>query len=54
MGCIIKRRHLCREVTPPFNEFLGYDTKQSVGEVLVMLELWGMQSTPGPLWSNST
>ena len=30
--------------------------KQSDGEVLVMLELWGMQSTPslpllaGPLW----
>ena len=34
----------------------GYDTKQSDGEVPVMLELWGMQSTPslpslsGPLW----
>ena len=33
-----------------------YDTKQSDGEVLVMLELWGMWSTllllllPGPLW----
>ena len=30
-----------------------YDTKQSDGEVPVMLELWGMQSTPslpGPLW----
>ena len=24
----------------------GYDTKQSDGEVPVMLELWGMQSTP--------
>ncbi len=24
---------------------LGYDTKQSDGEVPVMLELWGMQST---------
>ena len=23
-----------------------YDTKQSDGEALVMLELWGMQSTP--------
>ena len=39
------------------NEFLGYDTKQSDGEDLVMLELWGMQSipsllsAPGPLWS---
>ena len=34
----------------------GYDTKQSDGEVLVMLELWGRRSTsslpsfPGPLW----
>ena len=34
----------------------GYDTKQSDGEVPVMLELWGMQSTsslpllPGPFW----
>ena len=33
-----------------------YDTKQSDGEVPVMLELWGMGSTPslpslpGPLW----
>ena len=34
----------------------GYDTKQSDGEVPVMPELWGMQSTPllallpSPLW----
>ena len=34
----------------------GYDTKQYDGENLVMLELWGMQSTPslpllpGPFW----
>ncbi len=34
----------------------GYDTKQSDGEVLVMLELWGIRNTPslpllpGPLW----
>ena len=41
--------------TPP-NGCPGYDTKQSDGEVPVMLELWGMQSTPslpllpGPLW----
>ena len=34
----------------------GYDTKQSDGEVPVMLELWGMLSTPSlpsppdPLW----
>ena len=39
----------------PANECPGYDTKQSDGEVTVMLELWGMQSTtllpsfPGPL-----
>ena len=38
------------------NECPGYDTKQSDGEVPVLLELWGMQSTPslpllpGPLW----
>ena len=35
---------------------LVYETKQSDGEVPVMLELWGMRSTPslllllGPLW----
>ena len=41
----------------PFpNECPGYDTKQSDGEVPVMLELWEMQSTPslpllpGLLW----
>ena len=28
------------------NEYSGYDTKQSDGEAPVMLELWGMQSTP--------
>ena len=46
-GCRIHRLHLCNP---------GYDTKQSDGEVPVMLGLWGMQSTPslplvlGPLW----
>ena len=40
----------------PANDCPGYDTKQSDGEVLVMLGLWGMWSTPllpllpGPLW----
>ena len=40
----------------PTNSCPGYDTKQSDGEVPVMLELWGMQSTlslpllQGPLW----
>ena len=38
--------HLCRGVRPPSNECPGYDTKQSDGEVSVMLEPWGMQSTP--------
>ena len=38
------------------NECPGYDTKQSDGEVPVMLELWGMPNSPslpsfpGPLW----
>ena len=41
---------------PPSNECPGYDIKQSDGEAPVMLELWGMWSTPlllslpGPLW----
>ena len=36
--------------------FCAYDTKQSDGEVPVMLELWGMRnapslpSLPGPAW----
>ena len=40
----------------PLNKWSGYDTKRSYSKVLVMLELWGMQSTPllplipGPLW----
>ena len=40
----------------PRNECPGYESKQSDGEVLVMLEIWGMQSAllfpllPGPLW----
>ena len=33
----------------PTNECPGYDTKQYNGEVLVMLELWGMWSTPSLL-----
>ena len=41
---------------PPPNECPAYDTKQSDGEVPVMLELWEMWSTPslpslpGPIW----
>ena len=55
-GCRIHWLHLCRGVRPPPNECPGYNTKQSDGEVPVMLELWGMRSTPslpslpGPLW----
>ena len=38
------------------DECPGYNTKQSDGEVPVMMDLWGMRSTlllpslPGPLW----
>ena len=36
------------------NKCPWYDTKQSDGEASVMLELWGMQSTPSlPLLSGS-
>ena len=55
--CRIHPLLLCREVRPhPHNECTGYDTKQSDGEVPVILVLWGIQSTPslpslpGPLW----
>ena len=48
---------LCRGVRPhPYNECPWYDTKQSNCVVPVILELWGMLSTPslpslpGPLW----
>ena len=55
-SCRIHRLLLCRGVRSPPNECPEYDTKQSDGEVLAMLELWGMRSTPslpslpGPLW----
>ena len=41
---------------PHFNEYPGYDIKQSDGEAVVMPELWGMWSNlslpllPGLLW----
>ena len=35
---------LYRKVSPPRNEYPGYDTKQSDGAGPVMLELCGMQS----------
>ena len=55
-GRRIHRLLLCRGVRPPSNECPIYDTKQSDGEVLAMLELWRMRSNPllpllpGPLW----
>ena len=56
-GCRIHRLLLCREVRPPTpNECPGYDTKQSDGEVPVVLKLWGMlychrsQVHSGPEW----
>ena len=44
-GCRIHRLHLCRGVKT-LDECSGYNTKQSYGEVPVMLELWRMRSTP--------
>ena len=44
-GCRIHWLHLCRGVRLT-NEYSGYDINQSDGKVQVMLELWGMQSTP--------
>ena len=47
----------CRGLRTPPNKYPGYGTKQSDGEISVMLGLWGMRSTPslplflGPLWS---
>ena len=37
---------LQRGKTPLPNKYPGYDTKKSDGEVPVLLELWGMHSTP--------
>ena len=54
-GCRIDWLLPCRGVRQP-NECPWYYTKQYDGEVPVMLEIWGMQSThslpslPGPLW----
>ena len=57
-GFRIHQLLLCRVVRPPLlNECPVYDTKQSVGEVPVMLMRWGMRSIPllpslpGPLWA---
>ena len=44
---LVHRLHFSSGVNPPpNNECPGYDTKQSDGEVPLMLELQGMQSTP--------
>ena len=54
-GCRIHRLHPSRGLRP-LDECPRYDTKQSDGEVPVMLELWGIRCTPslsslpGPLW----
>ena len=59
-GCRIQQLLLCRAVRLPTshaNECPRYDTKQSNAEVPLILELWGMRSTPslpllpGPLLS---
>ena len=57
-GCRIHQLHLNRGVkkNPP-QRVSCYDTKLCDGEIPVILELWGMRSTPslqllpGPLWS---
>ena len=55
-GCRIHWLHLCRGIRPR-KWASWYDTKQSDGEVPVMLGLWRIRSTsslsllPGPLWS---
>ena len=57
-GCKIHQLHLCRgsKTTPSLQWVSWYAIKQSDGEALVILELWGMLSTPsllllpGPLW----
>ena len=56
MGLISQDAWYYVHISTPLNECPVYDTKQSNGEVSVMLELWGTQSTPslsslpGPLW----
>ena len=48
-GCRIHRLHFCRGVRP-LNECPGFYTKQSDGEVPVMLGVWVMKNTaPLPL-----
>ena len=55
-ACLVGLGFRMLRLQDPINECPGYDTKQSDGEVQVMLELLGMRSTPsfpslqGPLW----
>ena len=43
----IRRLHLCTGIrTPPRNEYPIYDARHTNGEVPVMLELWGIRSSP--------
>ena len=44
--CRIHWLNPCRGVRPSPNESPDYNTKQSDSEILVMLELWGMQNSP--------
>ena len=56
-GTAISTASLQRGTTPPPNKYPGYDNKQSDSEAPLMLELWGMRSTPSlpslpdPLWT---
>ena len=45
-GCRIQWLHLCRGLRTPPHECPSYETKQSDGEVPVIPEFLGMQSTP--------
>ena len=47
-GCRMHRLHLCGQIRP-HPECPGYETKQSDGEASVILQLWGMHSTPSLL-----
>ena len=49
-GCRIHRLHLGREMDTPSNEYPGYNTKQSRGDVPITLVLWGLPSLPGLFW----
>ena len=56
-GYWIHRLRLCRKVRSTPNKRPGYDAKQSDGEALVILGLWGIRNTsslpslPNQLWA---